>query len=108
MSPFPKYDKLKIHIPELPPLFDNYPDRVNQGRRLEEKKLVQEPDIIKYEWLVEKGIQKQMYDTELGRHMVWVIYEVRWALVSLIIFAIMFGLLFRTPLDREYLMILEL
>lgn len=47
VSPFPKYDKLKIHIPELPPLFENFPDR-GHGRRLE--------NITKYEWLIQKGI----------------------------------------------------
>lgn len=49
-----------------------------------------------------------MYDTEMGRHMVKVIYDVRWALVCLMMFTLIFGLLFRTPHDRVYLMILEL
>lgn len=36
VSPFPEYDKLKIFIPELNGLFDNFPDK-EPGRRLEHR-----------------------------------------------------------------------
>lgn len=49
-----------------------------------------------------------MYDTQFGRETVHVIYSVRWFLVVLLIFTMILAVLFRTPLDRVYLMMLEL
>jgi hypothetical protein len=49
-----------------------------------------------------------MYDTTFGRDTVEVIYTIRWFLVLLCILTFILGFLFRTPLDRVYIMILEL
>ena len=56
ISPFPRYDKLKIKIKDIGALFDN----IDQGesRRLEHSE-------FKIEF--SKGIQRQMYDNILGR-----------------------------------------
>lgn len=49
-----------------------------------------------------------MYDTHNGREMVSIIYRIRWVLTLLLLFTLIISYLFRTPLDRVYLMLLEL
>lgn len=48
-----------------------------------------------------------MPDTPKARHLIEVVYQIRWFLMWLLVCTFFMSLLFRTPLDRVYLMILE-
>jgi hypothetical protein len=49
-----------------------------------------------------------MYDTHFGRETVHLIYNIRWFLILLCMLTFILAFMFRTPLDRVYIMILEL
>lgn len=97
ISPYPKYDKLVIRVTDVKALFDNVYS--STGRILSHSELQAE---------FKKGIQKQMYDNRLGRDTVANVYIVRQTLVCLLLATFMLRLFFNAPLDRVYIMLLEL
>lgn len=57
ISPFPRYDKLKIYAPNAASLFTNFDLR----RQLSHDR---------YTLVLDHSIQKQMYDTSFGHNMI--------------------------------------
>lgn len=95
VSPNLRYDKLCIYLGDSLKLFDH----VSERRALSH---------VRYDSLMTKPIQKQMFDDPHGRKMIKLAYDIRYALSFFFILFLVLAMFFRSPFDRMLKMMLEL